>query len=156
MNRTEREVSDYKRIVDILKRCNTIRIAFRGNEYPYVVPVSFGVNQIGDTLFLYFHGAKSGLKINEIKRYAKVCFEGDIFYKVEEWAHGITTRYESVIGFGDIELVGEDEKITGLKSICTHYDRPDYPIGRCRGLEMTDVYKITVKSITGKTNLPIH
>lgn len=83
-----------------------------------------------------------------------MCVEGDIFYKVQETSHGITTRYESIIGIGTIEMVEGDEIITGLQAVCDHYNRSEYPIGRCKGLPMTAVYKITLSSLTGKHNLP--
>lgn len=43
MRRKEREVTNLKDIVDILTRCDTIRIGMQGEIHHYVVPVSFGV-----------------------------------------------------------------------------------------------------------------
>lgn len=153
MLRKDREVKDKAEKIDILKRCDTLRIAFLDGEYPYIVPVSFGLRVEGESILLYFHGAKRGHKIELIEKSPKVCIEGDIFYKIEETTHGITTRYESVIGVGVIEKVEGDEVIEGIQEICKHYNRPAYPIGRCKGLPMTAVYKIKVESLTGKRNL---
>ena len=48
-----------------------------------------------------------------------MCIEGDIFLGYEVETHGITTRYESAIGFGECEIVEDDaETLKGLKLIC--------------------------------------
>ncbi len=33
------EVTDFNEMVGIIKRCDTIRIAFFDEEYPYIVPL---------------------------------------------------------------------------------------------------------------------
>lgn len=154
MNRKDREITDRQQITDLLERCNTIRIGFRGEEYPYVVPVSFGFKADEKNCTIYFHGAKKGLKAEQIKKYNKVCFESDIFYRTDELPHGITARYESIIGFGKVQPIEGNELIEGLKEICAHYGRADFDIERCRNLAATGVYKIEVDFITGKRNLP--
>ncbi len=155
MNRTDREITDKREIIDILKRCDTIRIGLSGGECPYVVPLSFGADFGGELPVLYIHGAERGLKTDLIAKDPSVCVEADIFYKVEETRTGITARYESVIGFGKIEKAKGDEKLRGLSLILEHYSRSDFPLGRCGYLDRTAVYKITLHSVTGKKNLPI-
>jgi len=154
MRLKSREVSDFNEIIDILERCNVLRIAFKGDEYPYIVPVSFGIKKNGDNIVIYFHGAKEGHKIEQIEKYPMVCIEGDIFYKAEETSYGITSKYESVIGYGIIEKVNNDEIIDGLKAICAHYNYKEYPIEKCKTLSMTAVYKIKINELTGKRKLP--
>jgi len=153
MRRTDREIKDPEEMIEVLQKCNTLCIGFHGKDYPYVVPVSFGVVRKEGSVIIYFHGAQHGKKVDMIEDNPKVCVEGHIFYKVEPTQQGITTRYESVIGFGIVESAEEDEIIPGLESIVSHYHYPDYPIGRCRGLPMTKVYKITINQLTGKRNL---
>lgn len=153
MRRTDREIKDEKEIIEVLQKCDTLSIGFHGKDFPYVVPISFGVAIKGTSVVIYFHGAKEGQKADLMKDNPKVCIEGHIFYKVEPTEKGITTRYESIIGFGIVESVGNDEMIEGLESITRHYGYPDYPIGRCKGLPMTNVYKITIDQLTGKRNL---
>lgn len=154
MRRNNHEITDFKEIVDVLEKCNTLRIAFNGDEYPYIVPVSFGIKRNEQDIEIYFHGAKEGFKVEQIEKYPKVCIEGDIFYKTEETHYGITARYESVIGNGVIEKVTDDEIVTGLKAICTHYGYEKYNIEDCKTLPMTAVYKIKVNKLTGKRRLP--
>lgn len=155
MRRREREVCDRKEIYDILTRCNTIRIAMQGDEFPYVVPVSFGVEIVDDKPIIYFHCARQGMKLELLQSNKNVCVEGDIFINVEKTNHGITTRYESIIGFGKCTFVTEpDEIIHGMKLLTEHYGYYDYPLERCAGLQHLRVVKIILDDITGKKNLP--
>ncbi|MDF2587373.1 MAG: pyridoxamine 5-phosphate oxidase family protein, partial [Anaerocolumna sp.] len=45
MRRTDREITDLNQIVDIMKRCDVCRLAFFDKEYPYIVPLNFGLIQ---------------------------------------------------------------------------------------------------------------
>ena len=99
MRRKDREVCVREEIADILERCDTLTIGFQGEEYPYAVPVSFGTVQKEDGVYIFFHSAQEGMKAEYIERCPKVCVEGHIFHRVEKIEDGITTRYESVIGF---------------------------------------------------------
>lgn len=155
MRRKDREVQGLDEISDILNRCDTVRIAFQGDKYPYMVPVSFGAELVDGKVILYFHCARQGMKLDLLKANARVCVEGDIFIKTETTDHGITTRYESVIGFGECVLVeNTDEIIHGLRLLTEHYGYHDYSLDRCRGLEHLFVGKIVIDEITGKRNLP--
>ena len=153
MNRKEREVKDTFDIIDILKRCNTIRLGLINEGKPYVVPVSFGLDIVDKKAVVYFHGAATGLKTECIAQNNHVCIEADIFYKVGTTKIGITARYESVIGTGIVSKVEGDEKIHGLRKLVEHYGYYDYPIDRCKGLDYTAVYKIVLSELTGKRNL---
>lgn len=154
MRRKEREITEKQEISEVLKRCKTIRLGLFNGDYPYIVPISFGLSTDNDNLTVYIHCAKTGLKADCIARNQKVCIEADIFYKVEPFGTGITARYESVIGFGTISETDEAEKAYGLRKILEHYGYPDFPLAQCKSLAQTTVYKISLQSITGKRNLP--
>ncbi len=155
MRRKEREVVDKQEIIDILPRCNTVRIAINGDKYPYAVPVSFGMEVKDDKPVIYFHCAPVGMKVDMLRANPNVCVEGDIFIRIEPTAHGITARYESVIGFGKCSFVEDmDEVIHGLKLICDHYGYQDFPLTRCKGLDRLIIGKIVLDEIYGKKNLP--
>lgn len=155
MRRKDREILDVNEIFDILLRCDTVRIGMFGENYPYIVPVSFGAEMVGGKPVVYFHCARQGMKLDLLKENSRVCIEGDIFIKTETTGHGITTRYESVIGFGDCRLVeDEDEIFHGLRLLTDHYGYYDYSFERCRGVENLFVGRIVIDEITGKRNLP--
>ena len=45
-----------------MKKCDVCRIAMQGDEYPYVIPLNFGMAVDGQQVVLYFHGAQTGMK----------------------------------------------------------------------------------------------
>ena len=156
MRRKDREVREPEEIFDILNRCNTVRIAVQGGEFPYVVPVSFGAEMQDGKPVIYFHSAREGMKVDLLKANPAVCVEGDIFIKTEATDHGITTRYESIIGFGECTFLSEpDEILHGLKVLTDHYGYYDYSLESCRSLQYVFVGKIVLDKITGKRNLPL-
>lgn len=154
MKRKEREIGNLPAIVDVLQRCDTIRLGLKNREYPYVVPVSFGLDIVDGKVVIYFHGTPAGLKAECLQRDKHVCVEADIFYKVEPTKIGITARYESVIGFGLASRVEGEEKLHGLRKLVEHYGYDAYPLDRCRGLANTAVYKVVLSELAGKRNLP--
>ena len=155
MRRKDREVQNKTEVFDILNRCDTIRMGMQGNQSPYVVPVSFGMEVVNGNAVIYFHCAQQGLKVDLIRANPNVCVEGDIFIQVEKTAHGITTRYESVIGFGECQILTDVDEIKhGLKVLLSHYGYQEYPLDRCVGISHLLVGKIALYKITGKRNLP--
>lgn len=149
MRRNDKELGTEEEILQVLDRCDTIRLGFQGAEYPYIVPLSFGWEMAGGRLYLYVHGAKAGLRHELLAEDFRVCVEADRnegFMRVED---GITCRYESVIGFGRVENVVGEEAANGLKLILQHADYPDDPVPECVS-EYTSVWKITISQMTGK------
>ncbi len=155
MRRKDREVTDPGEVFDILRRCDTLRIAMRGEEYPYVVPVSFGAECVDGRTVVYFHCAREGRKLDLLRADPRVAVEGDIFIRTETTDHGITTRYESVIGFGECVFPEDEEEIRhGLRLICEHYGYAGYSLDHCRALRFLYVGKIVLRELTGKRNPP--
>ncbi len=154
MRRKDREVTDFAEIIDILERCNTIRLGIQGPDFPYVVPLSFGLEVIDNTPIIYFHCAIEGLKIELLEKSPNVCVEGDIFHKTELIKHRITARYESIIAQGKCEFLTDPDEIKhGLRLINKHYGYDDFPLEKCKSLVNLRVGKVTLHKITGKHNL---
>ncbi len=63
MLRKDREITNEAEMIDILRRCDTLRVAFLDDEYPYIVPVSFGMEVDGENIVLYFHGLREARKL---------------------------------------------------------------------------------------------
>lgn len=154
MRRKDREIINREEVLDVLSKCDTVRIGVYGKEFPYVVPVSFGLSVRDNVPIVYFHCAKQGLKVDLLKENPNVCLEGDIFHGIVQTAHGITTRYESVIGFGTCTFVEEPaEVIYGMQSILDHYGYSDYPLNHCSSLNHMLLGKIVLEKMTGKRNI---
>lgn len=155
MRRKDREIQDKEEIYDILKRCDTIKIAMHGDTYPYVIPLSFGMEIVDNKVVLYFHCAQQGMKVDLLKANPHVCVEGEIFMQIEKTAHGITARYESVIGFGECTFLSDRQEILhAMKVLTEHYGQEEYPVDQCAGLDHLLAGKIVLNEIYGKKNLP--
>ncbi|MDR0905558.1 MAG: pyridoxamine 5'-phosphate oxidase family protein [Oscillospiraceae bacterium] len=149
MRRSDREITDFGEIIDVLRRADTIRLGLHDEPYPYVVPLSFGFEVAGGKIALYFHGAKEGLKHELIAENPRVCVEADVFRGYAEVEKSVTTEYESVIGFGVCELVGGDVAARGLDLLLTHCGFEGFAYDR-EVLDVTAVYKVTLERVTGK------
>lgn len=155
MRRKDREITEPAEVLEVLRRCETLRVGMLSEGWPYVVPVSFAVEEAAPgRVAVYFHSAAVGRKVEALAQNARVCIEGDIFYKNEQVPMGITARYESVIGFGIATRVEGEEKLHGLRLLVARYGYADYPVDTCHGLSHTIVYKVELNSLTGKRNLP--
>lgn len=75
MRRKDREITDFNEIIEIMKKCDVCRIALNNEEFPYIVPLNFGLDIQGDQVFLYFHSAMKGKKLELIAKNHCAAFE---------------------------------------------------------------------------------
>lgn len=152
MRRSDREIRDFDEILEVMKKCDVCRIAMQGDEYPYVIPLNFGMAVDGQQVVLYFHGAQIGMKYELLSKNNKVCFEMDcghmLFTDMEKG--NCTMCYESVIGYGAVEDVPEEEKREALDILMEHYPVPAGFHYNEAVVAQTRVLKLTVESMTGK------
>ena len=149
MRRADREITDFDELTDILRRADTIRLGVHDTPYPYVVPLSFGFEAKDGQIALYFHGAAQGFKHELLARDPYVCVEADIFHGYARTPGGITTEYESFIGFGACVRVSGEEAAYGIDLLLEHCGCAGYAYDPAE-LAHTWVYKITLESFTGK------
>lgn len=152
MRRTDREITDLNQIVDIMKRCDVCRLAFFDKEYPYIVPLNFGLIQDGNDIELYFHGATVGKKLSLIEMNHRVGFEMDCSHRLitGEKACDYSMEYESVIGQGVVEILTDEYKIKGLDAIMQNYSDAKTHEYNEKHVKAVTVFKVKVTSITGK------
>ena len=155
MRRSEREITDKNEIFEILSACQVVRAAFSDDEYPYVVPLSFGVSKEGERPVVFFHCANEGKKVELIEKNNRVCIEADVFDGYCGEGIKITTLYKSVIGFGKVYKCEGNERITGLRVLMEHcgYYPDDETLKTCAAFEKVAIYKIVLDSIFGKKNI---
>ena len=98
--RRKKQILSEKECVDILEKGTAGVLALLGdNDYPYAVPISY----VYYNFKLFFHGAKSGHKIDAIKKCSKAsfCVIDQDHIVSEEY----TTYFRSVIAFGKIHIM---------------------------------------------------
>jgi len=152
MRRKDREITELDKIVDIMRRCDVCRLAFFDEKYPYIVPLNFGLQYHDDKIILYFHGANAGKKLSLIQENNKVCFEMDCSHELVtgENACNYSMNYESVIGFGTIEILSNSEKQTALKAILQQYTSREDLSYNDKMINAVTILKLTVDQVTGK------
>ena len=151
MRRKDREITDKQDILEVMRKCDVCRIALHNGDYPYVVPLNFGLQVENDMPVLYFHGALEGKKYELIEKDNRASFEMDCGHQlILDKAQGnCAMEFESVIGQGIAELAPEEKKEDLLKKLLEHYRIPFQSFSQAH-LERTAVYQIIVKQYTAK------
>lgn len=153
MRRTDREITDFSQIVEIMRRCKLCHISFN-DEYPYVLPINFGMRVDGEEVTLYFHGAGEGRKHDLIKQNNKVGFVMENLFSIttSEILCNSGANFESVIGYGRIEYVDGEEKEEALRLLMSQYTKPkgekfEFDSER---IKQTCILKLKVEGLSAK------
>lgn len=157
MRQSKKEIKDKAVIIDLLSTCHVGRLGTIGKDgYPMVKPLNFAYHD-GK---IYFHTAKEGEKIEDIKRDNRVCFEVDlpIAYVKETAADPCKAEYlyRSVIIKGRAYIIEDrDERIFALKCLMKKY-QPEGGYGSEfleEKLQITGIVRIDIEEIVGKEDL---
>ena len=125
-------------------------LALSGDEgYPYAVPLSYLYHQ-GK---LYFHCAKSGHKLDALRREPKASFCVVAQDQVAPLEY--TTLYRSVIVFGRLrELEDDKEKRAAIEALALKYAPQDTPAHREEAIQRDwgplCVLELTPEHVSGK------
>ena len=125
-------------------------ISFNGEEgYPYSIPINFFYDE--DENKLYFHGAKTGYKLDCIKNDNKSCF---VTYGDEELSdNGWSYYLKSVVAFGKIEIV-EDRELAAknLRELASRYypSLSEVDAAMERSFDNALVYSLNIEHMTCK------
>ncbi len=157
MRRKDREITDFQEMIEIMKKCDVCRIALNDEGFPYIVPLNFGLEVEGEQVFLYFHAATRGTKLDLLAKDNRATFEMDCDHNfiLYEERMSCTMGYASVIGHGTIEIVPEEEKYAALKILMRQYHAEDFAFNTDM-MKVTTVLKMTVLDMTGKRRNNIH
>lgn len=154
MRRDDREIKDINEIIKIMEKCDVCRLALNDEDYPYILPLNFGLQTDNGQIILYFHGANEGKKYELIANDNHACFEMDCSHNlVTDISSGsCTMEYESVIGYGRIEHIPDDEKQDALCILMKHYHKEDFAFNK-EVMPQTTVFKLVVEQLTGKKRM---
>lgn len=158
MRRADKQIAEIGELHRILDEAPVLRLAMVDDGHPYVVPLSFA--REGEDLWM--HCAHEGRKLRCLARDPAVCIETDHFVELvrgsdDDPCTGWTMRYESVIGFGEAQVVSDaDEKMRGLGAIMAKFaGRADWTFSP-PSLDETVVVRVRLTTLTGKrSGLPV-
>ncbi|MFW9938247.1 MAG: pyridoxamine 5'-phosphate oxidase family protein [Candidatus Thorarchaeota archaeon] len=151
MRRIEKEISDEKEKIEILKAGKYATISMCIKDEPYLVTLSYGYDDSKKSL--YFHCAKEGQKIDFIKANPFVC--GTV---IEEngYQEGCGQTFRSVIFRGKMVIVEElQEKKSGFDILINHLEKnPDGIkkkfLKKEGAYENSGMLRLDINEITGK------
>ena len=158
MRRSDKEVTELPEILTIMKKCAVCRVAFIDGDFPYIVPLNFGVEELDGKISLFFHSALQGKKLDLLNANNKVAFEMDCATKIYigEIACDSNMAYKSVCGRGTITVLKKEEKSSALTKIMEQYQAGKAAVFDAERLEKTVVLKLAVSEVTAKSSYKTH
>ena len=148
--RRKRQELPQQEVLDILRRGRSGVLALLGdNDYPYAVPISY----VYDEGKIYFHSAKSGHKLDALRKSAKVSF--CVIDKDVVVPEKYTTYFRSVIAFGEIRVIEDErEKRAAIEKLSLKYAPEDTAANRedaiNREWEALCMLELKIDHVTGK------
>jgi hypothetical protein len=139
-----RELTFKPELDGIIAKCQYCCLAMTDAEgHPYVLPMNFGF----DGEYVYFHGSRTGKKVDALKKNPEVCInfstDHDLRYVNEEVACSWSMRYRSVLVYGKAEFIEDDEeKIRCLNVIMKQYSDKNFEYS---GPAVRDVMVVRVR-----------
>lgn len=152
MRRKDREITETSEILKIMKQCDSCSVAFFDQEFPYVIPMNFGVEYQNGEVSLYFHSAEIGKKLDLIRKNGNVAFEMSCSHRLVtgESACSFTMEYESVCGNGHLEILDDEAKVKALNLLMSHYAKDQSFNFEESALKKVVVMRLRVNELYGK------
>ena len=157
MRRKDREITDFQKMLNILKQCDILRLGLADGNFPYIVPVNFAYTVENQQVKFYIHGAMSGRKYQLMQKQKQCSFELDLPLKIAclPETKSITMYYRSIMGTAKIRFLSDSEKQLALEQIfLNRYDETRNFDYHKTALERTAVAELTVLNWTAKSNPP--
>lgn len=148
--RRNRQLLSKQETIEILINGTAGVLALSGDdEYPYAVPVSY----VYSDSRIFFHGAKTGHKIDAIKKCSKASFcvtEQDNIIPEE-----YTTYFRSVIAFGKVRILEDEKEIKeAIEKLAVKYHPTDNETNRNQTIikewNPLCVIEFSIEHLTGK------
>lgn len=152
--RRKKQVLPIEECAAVLRRGSSGVLAVLGDGgYPYAVPLSY----VYDGKKIYFHCAKTGHKLDAIRRESKVSF--CVIDLDQVLPEKYTTCYRSVIVFGRARILEDEaEKRLALEKLAAKYS-PEQAEGRRseieKELDAVCMAEIQIENLTGKEGLEL-
>lgn len=149
MRRADRERADAAFFDEVFAAAEVLFLAFSNGDFPYCLPVNFA----RDSQHLYIHCAQEGLKIDCVRRDARVAFSCAVDITIDR-EHS-STYYKSICGLGHARMVEDvEEKRHALDCIGERYGaRCPRPTPEAAARRVA-VLRIDIQSLTGKACTP--
>lgn len=152
MRRQDREMTREFALM-VVDKCEYSTLAtVNADGTPYIVPLSFA--RVDE--YIYFHCAKVGHKLDNLRHCPKVCM--NFVTGTNVLPEQITTEYESATVFGTAdEVTDTDTKMLGMRAIMQKYSavimhKFEQLMQTAGTSERMAVWRVHIESISGKCN----
>lgn len=145
MRRSDKEMSEEMTLDLLLRGEDGVLGTIGDNGYPYTVVV----NYVYLNNKIYFHCAKTGHKIDNIKNNNKVSFI--VYDNVEVVGDELTTKYQSLIVFGRAKVIEATKEV--LLALINKYAEIDENKALKmieKEISITSIVEIEIDHVTGK------
>ncbi len=148
MRRKDKEITDEDELRRILCDARMCRLAMTDGDRPYLVPLTFALD--GDDVV--FHSARSGRKVEILRRNPRVCLEVEEGMELAPAATAceFSMAFRTLIGFGEVEFVEDAaERARLLALFGPRYGAPagELPVHE---VARTCVFRLRSPRLTGK------
>lgn len=153
MRRSDRQVTALGEIAQIVDKAKVLHLGLLDGDWPYVVPLHYGYEFLGEELVLYVHSALEGHKLDLLREnphgFVELNTEAELISGGENpCKYG--AAYASVMGPGLVELVTDpEEKVKGLSLLMVHQTGRQFPITAAMAQSVA-VIRIVLQSYTAK------
>ena len=152
MTKRERQITDPKKITDILDAGKVLHLGLSVDNEPYVVPMNYGYTQEDGKLVIYLHSAVRGKKLDMIAANPKVFFSLECDLRPFEGQipcqYGLS--YSSVMGKGVARIVEDvEEKKKAMSVLMKTQTGKDFSF-EDRLVSIVAVIRIDVEEYTAK------
>lgn len=149
-----KQLMSEEEVKDMLTRKNTGILAVQGEEgYPYTIPMNY-VYYEGN---IYFHGALEGHKVDAIRKNNKVSF--CVVDEDTPVPEKFTTIYSSVVVFGQIVLIEDEERKTRIMQALDHKYSPGFEekgnLEIAKAMKRLAVLELQIVHMTGKASMEL-
>jgi nitroimidazol reductase NimA-like FMN-containing flavoprotein (pyridoxamine 5'-phosphate oxidase superfamily) len=156
VRKPNKKITDPAVIYELLDACHVGHLGTVGPDgWPMVKPLNFAFSDGR----IYFHCAREGEKLDDIRRDPRVCFEADLPIAYVKGSRENPCRaeylYRSVIVRGRATAVeGRTERLRALDALMAKY-QPEGGYGSYpeEKLELTCIVRIDVEQLSGKEEL---
>ena len=151
MRRKKQELTQEETKEILLKGTSGVLAVLGGDGYPYAVPLSF-VYDAADAA-VYFHCARSGHKLDAIRRCEKASF--CVIDQDQIVPEEYTTYFRSAIVFGELRVMEDGpEKRAAIEALAAKYDPEGPADGRQKEIDREwgalCVLEMKISHMTGK------
>jgi uncharacterized protein len=147
MRRDEKQLSEQEALAVLMAGQEGVLATVGEDDYPYAVPLNYALH----AGCVYFHCARSGHKLDNIRHNPKVSF--CVVTDSEVIPAKFSTKFRSVVLFGIAEEVAGEEKKAGLDVLIRKYAGDHLADGekyiQAAG-EKTRVFRIKIDHLSGK------